>query len=176
MHKNKKQHTPLLNSGEYDEIEHLYNSYSTDVYRYLLSLCRNPDLAADLMQTTFLQVMKGILGFRNDCSVKTWIFTIARNEYLRWLKKYPATEPLDDKLYITPDFTAAVIAKDQANKILAYIKQLAEPYQSLLIFRLVGELSYREIGLILGKTETWSRVTFLRYKRKLLEELKEELE
>ena len=77
-----------------NEVESLYREYSGDVYRYLLYMCRNPHVAEDLCQSTFLKVISGIRGFRGSCPVKTWIFTIARHEYFHWLRANPATEEL----------------------------------------------------------------------------------
>ena len=47
-----------------NEVESLYREYSGDVYRYLLYMCRNPHVAEDLCQSTFLKVISGIRGFR----------------------------------------------------------------------------------------------------------------
>lgn len=62
---------------EQNEIEGLYRKYYADVYRYLLSMCRNTHTAEDLSQNTFLKVISGIRGFRGSCSIKTWIFACA---------------------------------------------------------------------------------------------------
>ena len=66
--------------------------------------------------------------------------------------------------------------REQVSKILKYIDNLEEPHRSLMVFRLINDLTFREIAIILGKTESWARVTFMRDKHKLLEDLKEELE
>lgn len=52
---------------EQNEIEGLYRKYYADVYRYLLSMCRNTHTAEDLSQNTFLKVISGIRGFRGSC-------------------------------------------------------------------------------------------------------------
>ncbi|MEM1484466.1 sigma-70 family RNA polymerase sigma factor [Oscillospiraceae bacterium PP1C4] len=157
-----------------DEIEKIYCSYSDDVYRYLFSMCRNPTVAEDLLQSTFLQVIRGITGFRNSSTLKTWIFTIARHEYFHWLKKNQPVLPLDENLPSKENMEGDCEHKDQVQQILDYIGALDEPLPSLMILRLTGGLSFGEIGAILGKTEVWARVTFMRSKYKLLQELKEE--
>ena len=81
-----------------DEVEVLYRRYSQAVYGYLLSMCRDRHAAEDILQSTFLQVIRGIAGFRGDGSVKTWIFSIARNEYFRWLRRNPPSLPLDESI------------------------------------------------------------------------------
>lgn len=160
-----------------NEIEKLYREYSGDVYRYLLYMCRNPHVAEDLCQSTFLKVIAGIRGFRGSCSIKTWIFAIARHEYFHWLRANPATEELrEDWKEMARD--RADVAKqyelrEQAAMIFKYINALEEPHRSLMTLRLVNELSFREIGIVLEKTENWARVTFMRDKCRLIRYLEE---
>lgn len=154
-----------------DEVETLYETYSADVYRYLISMCRDPSGAEDLLQTTFLQVIKGIGGFRNQSTLKTWIFTIARHEYFRWLKKKTPVLPLEETIPAAGAMEEDVESRDRVRMIYAEMERFEEPHRSLLVLRLSSGLSFREIGAVLGKTEVWARVTFLRDKLKLMETL-----
>lgn len=158
---------------EQNEIEGLYRKYYGDVYRYLLSLCRNCHAAEDLSQNTFLKVISGIRGFRGSCTVKTWIFTIARHEYYHWLRANPPTEELTETAAGNGDILEQCENREQAAAIFSYIDSLEEPHRSLLILRLVNEFSFREIGLMLEKTENWARVTFMRDKCRLIRYLEE---
>lgn len=67
-----------------EEIEKLYMDYKDDVYRYLVSLTKNPDLSEDLLSETFVSAISSISNFKGQSSVKTWLFSIARN---MWLQK-----------------------------------------------------------------------------------------
>lgn len=160
----------------HDEVEEIYYTYSDDVYYYLLSMTRNEVIAEDMLQATFLQVMNGIATFRGRCSLKTWIFTIARHEYFHWTKKNPPMLQLDEEVPLHDKMIDSYEKREQVSKILKYIDNLEEPHRSLMVFRLINDLTFREIAIILGKTESWARVTFMRDKHKLLEDLREELE
>ncbi|MBS6956353.1 MAG: sigma-70 family RNA polymerase sigma factor [Enterocloster asparagiformis] len=160
--------------GTSDEIEALYRQYSAMVYAYLLSMCRNRHVAEDILQSTFLQVIKGITGFRGDSSVKTWIFTIARNEYFRWLRRNPPVVPLDESMPVQGDLAGDYQEKEQIRAVFRYLDLLEEPLRSLMYFRIFGGLSFRETAAMLGKTEVWCRVNFMRCKNRLLEQLEEE--
>lgn len=70
------------------ELEELYARYKTDVYRHLCSLTHDPTEAEDLLSETFLRVLKSLPRFQGKCSVKTWLFAIARNA---WLESIPAS-------------------------------------------------------------------------------------
>lgn len=159
-----------------NEVEKLYREYSGDVYRYLLYMCRNPHTAEDLCQSTFLKVISGIQGFRGSCSIKTWIFTIARHEYFHWLRANPAMEELGEAWQGTGrggDVAEQYEKREQAAMVFAYINALEEPHRSLMTLRLVNEFSFREIGFVLRKTENWARVTFMRDKCRLLRYLED---
>ena len=136
-------------------------------------MCRNCHAAEDLSQNTFLKVISGIRGFRGSCSVKTWIFTIARHEYYHWLRANPPTEELTETAAGNGDIPEQCENREQAAAIFSYIDSLEEPHRSLLILRLVNEFSFREIGMMLEKTENWARVTFMRDKCRLIRYLEE---
>lgn len=158
-----------------DRVAELYEEYAGDVYRFLYSMCWNPETAEDLTQITFVRVINGIAAFRGDCTIKTWLFSIARREYFRWQKKNPATVPLDESMSQGDD-QQVLGQRENVDCVLRYLAALDEPRRTLMTLRLTAGLSYREIAAILGKTEVWARVTFLRGKQKLLEDLKGELE
>lgn len=63
----------------------------------------------------------------------------------------------------------SLIEAEQVKLILNFIKDLKEEIRSLMILRLIHNMSYSEISEILDKSEVWARVTFLRTKKKLLE-------
>lgn len=159
--------------GKWDYVEQLYYEYSDGVYRYLLSMCRNPQAAEDILQSTFLKVMGGIAGFRGDCTVKTWIFTIARNEYFRYFRKTPSHVPLDETVPAAGDLAQDYGDREQIRRIFRYMEDLEEPQRTLMSLRILGGLSFAEISVILGKSEVWARVTFMRCKNKLLDQLEE---
>ena len=63
--------------------------------------------------------------------------------------------------------------REQAARVFSYINALEEPHRSLMTLRLVNELSFREIGTVLQRTENWARVTFMRDKCRLIRYLEE---
>ena len=69
------------------EMEQLYRRHKDELYRYLLALTGDREAAGDLLQETFLQAMLGIGRFRGESSVRTWLFAIARNLWLKSLRK-----------------------------------------------------------------------------------------
>ena len=162
----------MSNQAKYD-IELLYRQYYNDVYRFIMLICSNILDAEDIAQNTFLQAMKGLGNFRDECSIKTWLFTIARNETIKYAKKARtqavAADPAHriDAVYIDD----AICRSDKIMLIIDYIQACEEPKRSLLALRLLQEKPYAEIEKIVNKSPTWCRVTFMRAKNELIKKL-----
>ena len=68
-------------------MEEIYKEYSKKVYRYLLTLTNNEDVAEELLQETFYSAVKNINKFRKESSIKTWLYVIAKNKWIDYCKK-----------------------------------------------------------------------------------------
>ena len=157
-----------------DEIEKIYEQHFQSVYRYVFSLCRNEATAEDVTSETFLKAMKAIDKFKGDCSVKVWLCQIAKHTYFTLLKKSKGESFLDLETIIeseASDFTEKLLDRASALEIHRCLHNLEEPYKEVFSLRMFGELSFAEIAELLGKTESWARVTYHRSKLKIKEEL-----
>ena len=76
------------------EFEEIYKLYYPQVYRFVMSLCSNSDLAEEITQETFFRALKGIDGYRGDCKLSVWLFQIAKNLYFtqRKFERYMARQ------------------------------------------------------------------------------------
>ena len=78
------------------------------------------------------------------------------------------TEPM-----AVPSAETDVLARMGREEILSAIHRMGEPGREVLYLRLLGSLSFAEIGSILGRTENWARVTYYRAKQQLIKEMKQ---
>jgi len=69
------------------------------------------------------------------------------------------------------DFFESFANKEQALQIHRHLHALKEPYREVFTLRVFGELSFKEIADICGKSESWAKVTFYRAKSKLVEDM-----
>ena len=159
------------------DIEQIYGEYSTYVYRYLLSLCQNAQLAEELTQETFYRAVYSIKTYDGSCKISVWLCQIAKHVWYRELQKQKQrrTEPLHERI-ASQDELLEDNAIDTDNRVALYkaIHQLDEPMREVVHMRVSGEFSFAEIGEVLGRTENWARVTFYRAKQKLMKGLKEQ--
>lgn len=78
-------------SEDMTDLEAAYTDLFPQVYKYLLALCRDPDLAEELAQETFFQAIQHIDRFRGDCRLYVWLCQIGKNQYLSWLRRSKKT-------------------------------------------------------------------------------------
>lgn len=151
------------------EFEALYRENFDLVYRYALGLTRDVHAAEELTQETFFKALQAIDGFRGECGLKTWLCGIAKNKFLSQ-QRQKKPEPLDE----LPETEApgegpesAVLRKDESMRLHRLLHELPEPYKEVFSLRVFGQLGFREIGQLFGKTENWACVTFHRAKAKI---------
>lgn len=158
--------------GSFEEI---YNTYFRDVYRYVRSLSGSESVAEDVTEETFLRAMLSLGSFRGECDIRVWLFRIAKNCWLNEQKKQERLVPDDTipELSGEDKVDEALADKESAITIHRILHGLDEPYKEVFSLRVFGELSFRQIGEIFGKSEHWACVTYHRAKEKIRKELGE---
>ena len=105
--------------------------------------------------------------------MSVWLCQIAKNlwfDYCRKNKKIAKEKEQEEIHEQMIDATEEqVISKDEKISLYRKMQKLDEITREVIYLRITGELSFKEIGIILNKTENWARVTFYRGKQKLKE-------
>lgn len=153
------------------DFQEVYETYFTDVYKYVLSLCRDGNLAEEVTQETFFKALKSMDSFRGQCKLYVWLCQIAKNTYFS-LAARQKNAPYVDVTEGSGDPEEALLASDSAFAIHRILHDLQEPYKEVFSLRVFGQLSFRQIGDLFGKTESWARVTYHRARLKIKEEMK----
>lgn len=158
---------------EFDEI---YRLYADDIYRFLLKLTQNEAISQDILQETLLKAIISADKFKENCSIKTWLCTIAKNEYYNYLKRSDNKNLALDEDLQSHENTLDNYFSDrmQALELHSVLHNLEEPYKEIFTLRVFAELKFYEIGKIFGKSENWARVTFFRAKEKIIGILEKE--
>ena len=159
-------------------IEELYRTYFDIVYRYIRSISQDGALAEEVTQETFFKALKKADQFRGDCDVRVWLCQIAKNTLYDHLKKQKKQLLGDEKLEEAESDGGELLEeklaqRSQAMEIHKVLHRLSEPYKEVFSLRTFGELTFREIGMLFGKSENWARVTYYRARIKIREELEQ---
>ena len=154
--------------------EEFYRQNFKTVYGFLINLCKNSDLAEELTAETFLKAFEHYKSYNKKYKPSTWLCAIAKNQYLSYLRKHPLHEDLTDteaELPHTPSAEQEALSSAGKMELLQCLHQFQEPYREVIYLRVFGNLSFREIGQIMGQSENWARVMFYRGKERLRKEL-----
>ena len=156
------------------ELETLYTLYRADLYRYLCHLTHDTAEAEDLLSETFLRALRRLPTFRGDCGVKTWLFGIARNVWLRQLQKGRAHAPLDERLGLyLADGLDDLCRRQTLARIGELLHRRGDPAETVVRMRADG-WPYAEIAGRLQISEASARVIDFRTKRWLRAALEKE--
>ena len=143
-------------ASEEMSLEDLYRQYRTPVQQYLYRLSGSPELAEELAQETFIRAWAGLLTFRGDCSVASWLFRIARNAFLNNQRRATSTRLPTDELHALPDDggygdpVGRYAEGEQRNMIAIALAELPEKQRTILLLRDAEGLAYAEIADVLG--------------------------
>ena len=152
------------------EFEQIYSTYFKSVYRYIWKLSGDEHVAEEITSETFLKAMKSIGDFRGQCDMRVWICQIAKNTYYSYLKKSHRTVSVDEtELQCISDPDAFVEeqigTQDEARQIRKVLHTMPDPYKEVFMWRVFGELSFKEIGALYSKTDNWACVTYHRARK-----------
>lgn len=164
-----------------NDFDGIYREYFRDVFLYLMSLSRSEDIAEELTQEAFTKAMNSIGKFRGECSVRVWLCQIAKNEYLLYCRKNGRIELCDTETVgeIKQHRSCGVRFEDiledgeAAMDIHKVLHTLDDPYKEVFSLRTFGELSFKQIAEVFGRTESWARVTYHRARLKIIEKMGE---
>ena len=161
------------------EFEKIYRAYFDDVYRYIRRLSGDENTAEEITSETFFKAMRGTSGFRGDCDVRVWLCQIAKNCYYSHLKKARHIDSIDDTaLAELPSEESTIeeqcVKREDAERIRTVLHTLPEPYKEVFMWRVLAELSFRQIGQLFGKSENWACVTYHRAKTMIRSRLGDE--
>lgn len=172
-------------------IEHIIKLYFASIYRFIFRLVGEVVVAEDLTQDTFVKVWRYLPEYDKEEELKNWIFIIARNTALDWLRK---KKPLVFSQIVNPKESAnafnevdsfdpassealpeELFARQEARDYLEnFINQLPFVYQEVIYLRLDGDLTLEQIAGVLGKSVNTVKSIYRRGLKKLRLSLKKE--
>ncbi|WP_027625670.1 RNA polymerase sigma factor [Clostridium lundense] len=158
-------------------IEEIYREQAQTVYRFLYSYIHDADLSEELTQETFVRAMKSLHKYNGKCKISVWLCQIAKHVLYQELEKKNKnkTTTLDENMdFSTYSTEELIISSESKKEIYKMVQSLDNTTREVMYLRFTGDLSFKEIGEILNKTENWARVTFFRGKSKIIRRMKNE--
>ena len=151
------------------DLDVLYRRYAPDVYRFVLYLSGDRDEAEDITSETFVRALTAP-GEIRMATVKGYLFMIARNLYLKSMRRTRRHVELDDQLRDpAPGQEAEVERSSELADAITGLQDLPEIDRAALVMRAMDDMAYDEIAKALGITLTATKVKIHRARRALLE-------
>lgn len=153
------------------DMDAVYREYATVVYKFLISFCYEEDLAEELTQETFYQAVRCADRYDGTCKVSTWLCQIAKHLWYREMerrKKKGTSQLTEDVLSQNTSIEDDLLLKEEKMELFRKVHILDEISKEIVLLRVTGAFSFKEIGEIFGKNENWARVTYYRAKQKIV--------
>lgn len=165
--------------GNVNDFEKLVAAYEKNVYNIALRMVGDPDDAADMTQETFIKAYRALSGFRGDSKFSSWLYRIASNvclDFLRSRSRHPqvslSTVDEDDRAtFELPDMRQnpeeQLMKKLGMEAVRRGLEQLPEQQRQILVLRELGGLSYAELAQTLGLEEGTVKSRIFRARKRL---------
>jgi RNA polymerase sigma-70 factor (ECF subfamily) len=144
-----------------------------DLYKFIYSIIKNQNLAEDIFQQTLMKAYEKFDTIKDITKFKSWIFTIAKNESLSWIRKYNREIPSEDTyLELLGGYSEDIpeellINHEITEQVKESIKILNIVDQEIMYLRYYYDLNFREIALILNLNENTVKTKHKRAKKKI---------
>ncbi|WP_246483828.1 RNA polymerase sigma factor [Heyndrickxia vini] len=148
------------------EIEEWYERYSDAIFKYILLMVKDYQLAEDLTHETFMKAYTKHQTFKQDASPKTWLFTIARNVTLDDLRKRKPImlfkDVFNSKKDKQPSPEEIVQIKETSQELVKALGEIKTSYREVIILRKIKGFSIEETSKILNWSESKVKSTLFR--------------
>jgi RNA polymerase sigma-70 factor (ECF subfamily) len=145
-----------LRRGDPEALAALLERYQNRLYRYLLRFVRDPAIAEDLFQQTWLRVVEKIRRYDPRRSFEAWLFSVARHLAIDHLRRYrpesldeplPSGESREQQLAAAgPSALDYVLARERAGRLAEALAELPAIYRDVLTLRFEEEMKLEEIA------------------------------
>ncbi|MCX8069866.1 MAG: sigma-70 family RNA polymerase sigma factor, partial [Thermodesulfovibrionales bacterium] len=143
----------LVKMGEVEPFDELVRRHEVKVHNLCYKMLKNYDDAKDMAQETFLKAYRNIKNFDGRSKFTTWLYRIAVNNCINFMKKEHPSEEIKDEILEIPRDDPVEQFKNKKFKEIIYnpISKLPEVQKSVFTLRALEELPYQEISAILNK-------------------------
>ena len=160
--------------GDADAFAFLVETYETSVYRLALRMCGNAHDAEEVAQEAFVAAWKGLPAFRGESKFSSWLYQLTTNaaiDFLRREKRHRAAVPMEDEPEpATPDTPQQAVEESEVRQALQQaLDTLTPEHREIFLLRQMRQLSYEEIGCLLGLESGTVKSRLSRAKKQLRE-------
>ncbi len=157
--------------GNQESFEKIVIRHKDSIIYFIQRYVKSLDIAEDLAQDVFVYILINKKNYKFEYSLKTYLYTIAKSKALNYIKREKRIIELDEEQFEDlEELEEKVFKNERAENLRKAIQKLKTDYQNAIYLADIEELSYKEIGHILNKTDGSVKVLIHRA-RKALEQI-----
>jgi len=144
-----------VKDGDLAEMSVLFERYHIRLYNFFLKLTRNKIISQDLTQNLFYRMIRYKSSYKNDLSVKSWMYQMARNLHIDYCKE----ERRSDELFLKTDSYPVEVTdestgfhEDDYERLEQAFARLSTSQKELIILSRYQGLKYEEISEIINQS------------------------
>jgi RNA polymerase sigma-70 factor (ECF subfamily) len=149
--------------GEEFALEILFERHYEALWKYTLVILKNTDDTKEVINETFFRAFRQIRNFRKEGTFSAWLFRIARNLSIDYLKKR------SNETEFTPDYCIAQRSDPLKEKILEELEFLKAEYREIILLKDIAGYRIQEISQIMDITVSAAKTLHHRAIKKLRE-------
>ena len=150
-------------NGDRRAFDVLVRRHQKGMWRLVRRYVKSDADAADITQLAFVRAFRGVTGFRGTASVRSWLYRIAINCALSWLRDHRREQPAEigeDALVDDNPAPAQLAIGDDRAQLRKAIALLPPKQKLVLELRVFDDLSFREVAELADCTENTAKVNF----------------
>ena len=165
-------------AGDKRGLVEIVELYSDSLAAFINGFVHNESVAEDLMQDTYVELIKKEHHFKGESQFKTWLFKIARNKAIDYIRKHRRMIPADDMFDFcfyegeTPE--KLLIESERNNAVRKAIASINPLYAQVIYLSFFEGMSNAEISLVIGKNKRQVEMLIYRAKESLRKSLEKE--
>jgi RNA polymerase sigma-70 factor (ECF subfamily) len=160
-------------AGERSAFDLIVRRHQKGMWRLARRYVKHDADAADVTQQAFVKAFHALVAFRGAATVRSWLYRIAINCALTWLRDHRREQPQaidEESLVATGSATAMMISGEDSARLRAAIAKLPPKQKMVLELRVFDDLSFKEVSELAECSENTAKVNF-HYAVKRLREL-----
>ncbi len=159
--------------GSHSALAALYHRHRPGMLRFCLKLLRDRQAAEDAVQNTFLKLQTAAAGPVKAGSVKSWMYTVARNEAFGELRRNAGNLPDEEPVWSGTLPDGLLEEQDRTAAVAAMLNALYPTYREVIVLREYDQLSYEEIAAVTGTSIASVKSRLFKARKAMLDRLSE---
>jgi len=158
--------------GDSDAFATLFQQHFQQVYNYAMWMCKEPALAEDLTQETFIRAHRNLHRFGSPWNLRAWLYQMTRNLFIDHTRRERNVESLDPERTFSakePAPEQETMSRELADRVRNAIKHLPSQHREALVLRELDGFSYSDIASIMGISLDYVKVLLYRARAKFEE-------